>query len=70
MYKQKLMAFENVENLGGKAWEYAVVLGHFSKMNIKSIGKTKLLYPKDYFFTWMHRIDRMFLVFFISCASM
>lgn len=35
MYQEKFQAFENIENLAGKAWEHAVVLEHFSNMNIK-----------------------------------
>jgi hypothetical protein len=35
MYQEKFKAFENIETLAGKAWEHAVVLDHFSTMNIK-----------------------------------
>ncbi len=34
MYQEKFKEFENIENLAGKAWEHAVVLEHFSAMNI------------------------------------
>ncbi len=35
MYQEKFKEFENIETLAGKAWEHAVVLDHFSNMNIK-----------------------------------
>jgi hypothetical protein len=35
MYQEKFSQFENIETLAGKAWEHAVVLDHFSQMNIK-----------------------------------
>lgn len=35
MYVELFENFENVETLAGKAWEHAVVLSHFSSMNIK-----------------------------------
>ena len=35
MYQEKFQEFENIETLAGKAWEHAVVLDHFSNMNIK-----------------------------------
>ena len=35
MYREKLSAFENVENLGGKAWEHAVACDAISQSVIK-----------------------------------
>jgi len=35
MYQEKVMCFENIENLGGKAWEHAVTLDILNKTNIK-----------------------------------
>lgn len=35
MYQEKIKFFENIENLGGKAWEHAVTLDILNKTNIK-----------------------------------
>jgi hypothetical protein len=35
MYQEKIKDFENIENLGGKAWEHAVTLDILNKSNIK-----------------------------------
>ena len=35
MYAEKLKAFENVENLGGKAWEHAIACDFFEKSPVK-----------------------------------
>jgi hypothetical protein len=35
MYAEKLKQFENVENLGGKAWEHAVIIDLAEKSGIK-----------------------------------
>jgi HEPN domain-containing protein len=35
MYQEKLKYFENIENLGGKAWEHAVTLDILNESNIK-----------------------------------
>ncbi|MDQ7090938.1 MAG: HEPN domain-containing protein [Methylococcales bacterium] len=35
MYQEKIKYFENIENLGGKAWEHAVTLDILNKSNIK-----------------------------------
>jgi len=35
MYQEKVSYFENIENLGGKAWEHAVTLDILNKTNIK-----------------------------------
>jgi len=35
MYAEQLKAFENVENLAGKAWQHAVNLDFIEKTNIK-----------------------------------
>lgn len=35
MYAEKLKAFENVENLGGKAWEHAVACDFFDNSPVK-----------------------------------
>jgi hypothetical protein len=35
MYAEKLKQFENVENLGGKAWEHAVMIDCAEKTSIK-----------------------------------
>ncbi len=31
MYQDRVKCFENIENLGGKAWEYAVTLDCFKQ---------------------------------------
>ena len=35
MYAEKLHQFENVENLGGKAWQHAVACDAIEKLNFK-----------------------------------
>jgi len=35
MYAEKLQRFENLENLGGKAWEHAVLIDFTAKSGIK-----------------------------------
>ena len=35
MYAEKLQRFENLENLGGKAWEHAVLIDFTEKSGIK-----------------------------------
>lgn len=35
MYQKRIQCFENIENLGGKAWEHAVTLDILNKSNIK-----------------------------------
>jgi len=35
MYQERVKYFENIENLGGKAWEHAVTLDILNKTNIK-----------------------------------
>jgi hypothetical protein len=35
MYQNKFKKFENIENLGGKAWEHAVTLDFLNQVNIK-----------------------------------
>ena len=35
MYAEKLQRFENTENLGGKAWEHAVLIDFTAKSGIK-----------------------------------
>lgn len=35
MYAEKLQRFENLENLGGKAWEHAILIDFTAKSGIK-----------------------------------
>ncbi|MCK5728632.1 MAG: HEPN domain-containing protein [Methylococcales bacterium] len=35
MYQERVRFFENIENLGGKAWEHAFTLDMLNKTNIK-----------------------------------
>ena len=35
MYAEKLKQFENVENLGGKAWEHTIIIDLAEKSQIK-----------------------------------
>ena len=35
MYAQKINQFENIENLGGKAWQHAVACDAIEKLNLK-----------------------------------
>jgi len=37
MYAELLKHFENVENLGGKAWQHAMNVDSIDQMNIKDI---------------------------------
>lgn len=34
MYQQLFQKFENVKNLGGKAWEHAIAVDFFNSSNI------------------------------------
>ena len=37
MYAEKLKQFENVENLGGKAWEHAKALQQQAKQHLEQL---------------------------------
>lgn len=57
MYAEKLKQFENVENLGGKAWEHAVIIDLAEKSGIKDCSMHCFHYQQMFELLFKHILE-------------
>lgn len=57
MYAEKLKQFENVENLGGKAWEHAVIVDLTEKSGIKDCSMHCFHYQQMFELLFKHLLE-------------
>jgi hypothetical protein len=57
MYAEKFKAFENVENLGGKAWEHAVIIDLTEKSGIKDCSMHCFHYQQMFELFFKHLLE-------------
>ncbi len=57
MYAEKLKQFENVENLGGKAWEHAVMIDLAEKSGIKDCAMHCFHYQQMFELLFKHLLE-------------
>ena len=57
MYAEKLKQFHNVENLGGKAWEHAVMIDLVEKSDIKDCAMHCFHYQQMFELVFKHLLE-------------
>jgi hypothetical protein len=57
MYAEKLKQFENIENLGGKAWEHAVACDVISQTSIKDCSLHCFHYQQMFELLFKHLLE-------------
>lgn len=57
MYAEKFKAFENVENLGGKAWEHAMAIDLISASKIKHCSMCCFYYQQRFELLLKHLLE-------------
>ena len=57
MYAEKLKQFENIENLGGKAWEHAVIIDLAEKSGIKDCSMHCFHYQQMFELLFKHLLE-------------
>jgi hypothetical protein len=57
MYAEKLKAFENVENLGGKAWEHGVACDVISQTSVKDCSMHCFHYQQMFELLFKHLLE-------------